>query len=84
MNKTLKQLNSTGALERINAIISCVEKNQNDEEIIKKLKNLCKDDEKIRGMRVGDFAIAVLDKIGAQKYLGKDKFIKHLIKADLR
>lgn len=77
----MKSLSCQGAIYRMDAIAFASLNNIKDAEIVKRLKELKKDDVFLDGYTVGDFAVAALDNLGIEKYIGDDVRMKNLIES---
>ena len=77
----MKGLSCQGAIYRMDAIAFASLNNIKDAEIVKRLKELKKDDVFLDGYTVGDFAVAALDNLGIEKYIGDDVRMKNLIES---
>ena len=78
---TIEKLNSSGAAERLNGIITCLDGRIASHEEIEKIKELKNDKVIIAGRTLGTYAIVVLDVLGIEPYTGNDKDIKDFIRA---
>ena len=77
----IEKLNSSGAAERLNGIITCLDNRAASCEEAEKIKKLESDKVIIAGRTIGAYATAVLDVLGIEAYVGSDKDIKEFIRA---
>ena len=76
----LEDLNHDGAAFRAKGISQCIKTRANTPNIVMALKKLKNDKVVLLGTSLSSLAIAALDIIGGEKYIGDDVDIKDLIK----
>lgn len=78
-NSVLKLLSNSGAAYRGRGIALCIKEKNNSPEVAERLKSLKNDNVYVLGRPISSYAIAALDILSIEKYMGNDTDILDLI-----
>lgn len=79
IKEILSDLRHDGAAFRLRGLAYCIGQRLNRPEVVKEIKALTKDGVLVLGHTIADYAIAALDILGIEKYIGNSDGIKSLI-----